>query len=101
MADTPDLVARWRDYVESMGSAMGEAEELAQQMASHIEALEAENARLKALYEHVIVSWGEDIIRTPTIRAEALMDAAWAFDDDMTAIQAREAILALIEKDKK
>lgn len=34
------------------------------------------------------------------IRAEALREAAWAFDDDMTATQAREAILALIEKDK-
>ena len=39
---TDDLVRRWDDYVESMGSVMGDVEHMAQQMRDHIEALMAE-----------------------------------------------------------
>jgi len=38
---TDDLVKRWDDYVESMGSVMGNAEHMAQQMRDRIEALTA------------------------------------------------------------
>jgi len=48
-----ELIARWDDYVESMGSVMGEVEHMAQQMRDRIEqlavtneALTAENAKL-------------------------------------------------------
>lgn len=34
-----ELIARWDDYVESMGSVMGEVEHMAQQMRNRIEAL--------------------------------------------------------------
>jgi hypothetical protein len=37
-----ELIARWDDYVESMGSVMGEVEHMAQQMRDRIEALTAE-----------------------------------------------------------
>jgi hypothetical protein len=42
MTMTDDLVKRWDDYVESMGSVMGEVEHMAQQMRDRIEALTAE-----------------------------------------------------------
>ena len=34
-----ELIARWDGYAESMGSVMGEAEHMAQQMRNRIEAL--------------------------------------------------------------
>jgi len=47
---TDDLVKRWDDYVESMGSVMGDVEHMAQQMRDRIEALTAEhNATLARL----------------------------------------------------
>ncbi len=39
---TDELVKRWDDYVESMGSVMGEVEHMAQQMRDRISALTAE-----------------------------------------------------------
>jgi hypothetical protein len=42
MTMTDELVKRWDDYVESMGSVMGEVEHMAQQMRDRIEALTAE-----------------------------------------------------------
>ncbi len=45
-----ELIARWDDYVESMGSVMGEVEHMAQQMRDRIEALTAENAKL---HDHI------------------------------------------------
>ena len=39
---TDELVKRWDDYVESMGSVMGDVEHMAQQMRDRIEALTAE-----------------------------------------------------------
>ena len=39
---TDDLVQRWDDYVESMGSVMGDVEHMAQQMRDRIEALTAQ-----------------------------------------------------------
>jgi len=39
---TDDLVKRWDEYVESMGSVMGDVERMAQQMRNRIEALTAE-----------------------------------------------------------
>ena len=36
-----DLVKRWDEYVESMGSVMGEVEHMAQQMRDRIDELEA------------------------------------------------------------
>lgn len=41
----PTIQAEWRTYVESMGSVMGEAEEMAQRMCDHIDALEAESEK--------------------------------------------------------
>lgn len=43
---TDDLVKKWDEYVESMGSVMGDVEHAAQQMRDRIEALEAERDRL-------------------------------------------------------
>lgn len=40
------LIARWDDYVESMGSVMGEVEHMAQQMRDRIEQLVATNEAL-------------------------------------------------------
>lgn len=45
---TDDLVKRWDDYVESMGSVMGDVEHMAQQMRQRIEALTAERDALQA-----------------------------------------------------
>jgi hypothetical protein len=42
MTMTDELVKRWDDYVESMGSVMGEVEHMAQQMRDRISALTAE-----------------------------------------------------------
>jgi chromosome segregation ATPase len=42
MMMTDDLVKRWDDYVESMGSVMGDVEHMAQQMRDRIEQLERE-----------------------------------------------------------
>ena len=42
-----DLVKQWREYVDSMGSVIGEVEEMADAMAARIEELEAENADLR------------------------------------------------------
>jgi hypothetical protein len=39
---TDDVVKRWDDYVESMGSVMGDVEHMAQQMRQRIEQLTAE-----------------------------------------------------------
>jgi hypothetical protein len=39
---TDDLVKRWDDYVESMGSVMGDVEHMAQKMRDRIEALTAQ-----------------------------------------------------------
>ena len=41
-----ELIARWDDYVKSVGSIMGEVEHMAQQMRDRIEALERERERL-------------------------------------------------------
>jgi hypothetical protein len=46
MTMTDELVKRWDDYVESMGSVMGDVEHMAQQMRDRIEALTAERDRL-------------------------------------------------------
>jgi len=40
-----DLVKRWDEYVDSMGSVMGEVEHMAQQMRDRIEELEAKLAK--------------------------------------------------------
>jgi len=42
-----DLVKRWDEYVDSMGSVMGEVEHMAQQMRDRIEELEAKLIRAK------------------------------------------------------
>ena len=42
-----DLIERWDDYVESMGSVMGEVEHMAQQMRDRIEALVKERDRYR------------------------------------------------------
>jgi len=42
MTMTDDLVKRWDEYVESMGSVMGDVERMAQQMRNRIKALTAE-----------------------------------------------------------
>jgi hypothetical protein len=43
-----ELVERWDDYVESMGSVMGDVEHMAQQMRDRIEVLTAERDRAYA-----------------------------------------------------
>ena len=43
-----ELIARWDDYVESMGSVMGEVEHVAQQMRDRIEALTKERDALRS-----------------------------------------------------
>ncbi len=48
-AMTDELVKRWDEYVESMGSVMGKVEHMAQQMRDRIEDLTAERDRLRAL----------------------------------------------------
>ena len=44
---TDELVKRWDEYVESMGSVMGKVEHMAQQMRDRIEDLTAERDRLR------------------------------------------------------
>ena len=41
-----ELIKQWDEYVESMGSVMGEVEHMAQQMADRIEELEKRNKEL-------------------------------------------------------
>jgi len=48
MSDDKELIARWDDYVESMGSVMGEVEHVAQQMRDRIEALTKERDALRS-----------------------------------------------------
>ena len=43
-----ELVKQWGEYVESMGSAMGDVEHIAQQMCDRIEQLVATNEQLTA-----------------------------------------------------
>ena len=43
---TDDLVKQWDEYVESMGSVMGEVEHMAQQMRDRIVELTAKNSSL-------------------------------------------------------
>ena len=43
---TDDLVKQWDEYVESMGSVMGEVEHMAQQMRDRIVELTAKNNSL-------------------------------------------------------
>ena len=43
---TDDLVKRWDEYVESMGSVMGEVEHMAQQMRDRIVELTVKNSEL-------------------------------------------------------
>jgi hypothetical protein len=43
-----DLIKQWDEYVESMGSVMGEVEHMAQKMRDRIEQLERENAEMAA-----------------------------------------------------
>ena len=43
---TDDLVKQWDEYVESMGSVMGEVEHMAQQMRDRIVYLTAKNSSL-------------------------------------------------------
>lgn len=43
---TDDIVKRWDEYVESMGSVMGEVEHMAQQMRDRIVELTAKNNSL-------------------------------------------------------
>ena len=52
MAD--DLVKRWDEYVEGMGSVMGEVEHMAQQMRDRIEDLEAKLEKAVDALESVI-----------------------------------------------
>jgi len=52
-----DLIKQWDEYVESMGSVMGEVEHMAQQMRDRIEQLERENAKLVS--EVNIAKYGE------------------------------------------
>ena len=44
---TDELVKQWDEYVESMGSVMGDVEHMAQQMRDRIEAMTAERDRLR------------------------------------------------------
>jgi len=41
-----DLIKQWDEYVESMGSVMGEVEHMAQQMRDRIEELERDREKL-------------------------------------------------------
>ena len=43
---TDNLVKRWDEYVESMGSVMGEVEHMAQQMRDRIVELTVKNSEL-------------------------------------------------------
>ena len=52
-----DLINQWDEYVESMGSVMGEVEHMAQQMRDRIEELECER------YEAVNAAWRNGIAR--------------------------------------
>jgi hypothetical protein len=53
---TDELVKQWDEYVESMGSVMGDIEHMAQQMRDRIEALTAERDRLRAALERIAKS---------------------------------------------
>lgn len=70
-----ELIARWDDYVESMGSVMGEVEHMAQQMRVRIEAL--------------VKDWqkdGEEILYLRE-RAERLEAAMIQMRDDRTGFR--------------
>jgi hypothetical protein len=66
---TDDLVKRWDDYVESMGSVMGEVEHMAQQMRDRIEALTAERDHAKKMVAEADTRLGQAL-------GEAIQDKA-------------------------
>ena len=51
--DVDDLVKRWDEYVESMGSVMGGVEHMAQQMRDRIEELEAKLAKAQGALHQI------------------------------------------------
>ena len=76
MTDDKELIARWDDYVESMGSVMGEVEHMAQQMRDRIEALTKERNALRSALNR-IRPIPERILRGIPVRdlAETLAEA--------------------------
>ena len=71
---TDDLVKQWDDYVASVGSIMGEAEELAQQMRDRIEALTAERDDYKRN-----AAYSEDVVRAARVEIDRLKKALKPF----------------------
>lgn len=71
-----ELIARWDDYVESMGSVMGEVEHMAQQMRDRIEALVKERDQWIKHTKNAVWSDSEEL-KLANARAERLEEALW------------------------
>ena len=52
-----ELVKQWGEYVESMGSVMGDVEHIAQQMCDRIEQLTAERDKWKTAFDESCNAW--------------------------------------------
>ena len=52
-----ELVKQWGEYVESMGSVMGDVEHIAQQMCDRIESLQAERDKWKTAFDESCNAW--------------------------------------------
>ena len=72
-----DLVKRWDEYVESMGSVMGEVEHIAQQMRDRIEQLAKHALRADAINEEL-----EAKLKKAVASLETLEDASKFFGSD-------------------
>lgn len=77
-----ELIARWDDYVESMGSVMGEVEHMAQQMRNRIETLVKERDQWIEHTKNAVWADSEEL-KLANARAERLDAAASSVADDV------------------
>lgn len=75
-----ELIVRWDDYVESMGSVMGEVEHMAQQMRDHIKELEAKLAKAVEALEAIAAT--KTLATLPWTHSVAA-DTYWKMIDHM------------------
>jgi hypothetical protein len=87
---TDELVKQWDEYVESMGSVMGDVEHMAQQMRDRIEALTAKVAELEACLERQGSGHREDLDEIANVSVERLRRAKAA---EAERDRLREALL--------
>ena len=76
-----DLIKQWDEYVESMGSVMGDVEHMAQQMRDRIEQLEREQSRLHTQCDGLMqaaMNNGQALILAEAKLAKAIDEMTWA-----------------------